>query len=61
MLLGLGAGVHLWPRAAWSSLPQVEAPSFRQPEQTSGHDETALQGHLAMNKEHFKAVLWTKT
>lgn len=59
MLLELGAGVHLWPRTAWSSLPQVEAPGFRQHEKTSGYDKTALQGHLAMNKEHFRAMLGT--
>lgn len=61
MLLELGAGVHLWPRTAWSSLPQVEAPGFRQHEKTSGYDKTALQGHLAMNKEHFRAMLGTNT
>lgn len=61
VLLELGAGVHLWPRIAWSSLPQVEAPGFRQHEKTSGCDKTALQGHLAMNKEHFRAMLGTNT
>lgn len=44
--------------SSWS-LSWVRAPSFRQHGQASKHDETALQGHLAMNKGHFRAVLWT--
>lgn len=41
------------------SLAWVGAPSFRQHEQASGHDETALQGHLAMKEGQFRAVLQT--
>lgn len=37
------------------------SPQFQQHEATSGHDQTVLQGHLAMNKEHFRAMLWTNT
>lgn len=58
---GAGAGSRDAPVAKGSlELPAPGGSSQFQPqEQTSGHDQTALQGHLAVNKEHFRAVLWT--